>query len=268
MSAQRCALVLVAGAMAITLAACGGGGSTPTAGSAPSTPRAANRGPAAPPGVFGTAAAVNPTSIEVQNQSSQVTVNFTASTTFTQTLPAAQSDVTVGACVSVISPSGGARATALTARTVTIDQPTSSGTCAAPGGFGAGGGGRDANPSRQPRPSGTNGPGGGANFGRAFGSVTAVTATGFTVHGVARGANPAIDTVVTVTSSTTYTKTASATSAALAVGDCIAALGPADDTGAVTAKSIGISKPGPNGCNAGFGGRRGGNGSGNGGGNG
>ena len=91
MSAQRSALVLVAGALALTLAACGGGGSSPAAAPGPSAARPANRGPAAPPGAFGTAAAVNATSIEVQSRSDQVTVNFTASTTFTQTVPAAQS---------------------------------------------------------------------------------------------------------------------------------------------------------------------------------
>jgi uncharacterized membrane protein len=101
--------------------------------------------------------------------------------------------------------------------------------------------------------------------------VTAVSATGFTVHSAARGQTAATDTTVTVNATTTYSKVESATSSALAVGQCIAAVGSTDDTGAVTAKTIGISKAGPNGCTQGFGGRgaggRGGNG-GNGGGNG
>jgi uncharacterized membrane protein len=205
---------------------------------------------------------VSASSVEVQNpQNGQVTVNFNASTTFTNTVSATLADVTVGSCVSVTSATGGARATNLTARTVMITTAGANG-CAA-GGFGGGGGfvggggaSRTPNPSRQPRPSGA--PGAPGNFGRAFGSVTALSANGFTVHGMARGSNPAIDTTVTVNSTTTYTKSASATSSALAVGECIAALGPADDTGAVTARTIVISKAGPNGCVAGF--RRGGGG--------
>jgi uncharacterized membrane protein len=84
------------------------------------------------------------------------------------------------------------------------------------------------------------------------------------VHSAARGQNAATDTTVTVDSSTTYSKVESATSSALAVGDCIAAVGATDDTGAVTAKTIGISKPGPNGCSTGFGRRGGGAGGSNG----
>jgi uncharacterized membrane protein len=92
------------------------------------------------------------------------------------------------------------------------------------------------------------------------------------VHSAARGQTAATDTTVTVNSSTTYSKVESATSSALAVGECIAAVGATDDTGAVTAKTIGISKAGANGCTQGLAGRgaggRGGNGGGTGGGNG
>ena len=100
------------------------------------------------------------------------------------------------------------------------------------------------------RPSGANGAG---SFGRAFGSVTAVSTTGFTVKGIARGTTPAVTTTVTVNAATTYTESAKATSSALVVGDCIVALGASDDTGAVSAKSINISKAGSNGCAGGFG---------------
>lgn len=256
-------LALTIGALALTLAACGGG-TTSAAGAPTSTPQAAPSRPNTPPGTFGTAAAVTGSSIEVQNpQSGQVTVNFNSATKWTNSLPATLADVKAGECVTVTSNSGGAQATALTAQTVTIAPSTSSG-CA--GAFGGGfGGGRQGGgtPSRQPRPSGTPRAG---NFGRAAGSVSAVSATGFTVQGVARGSNPAVTTTVTVTSSTTYTKVASATSSAVAVGDCVAATGTTDDTGAVTAKTILVSKPGKNGCTTGFGGRgfRGGNGGSNG----
>jgi hypothetical protein len=279
----RSGLALIAGALAVGLIACGGG-STPAASTntaSPSTSKAA--GPQTPPGAFGTAAAVNATSLEVQNPSSgQVTVNFNSDTTFSNTVSGTLADVTVGSCVTVASTATGstrpAPGTPITARTVNITQPSASG-CTAGGRGGAGGGtggGAGASgtnrPSGSPRPSGANGAGGNVG-GFAFGSVTAISATGFTVHSAARGQTAATDTTVTVTSSTTYTKVESATSSALAVGDCIAAVGSTDDTGAVTAKTIGISKAGPSGCSTGFGGgggfgRRGGNGGGTGGSNG
>ncbi|HEX3780365.1 MAG TPA: DUF5666 domain-containing protein [Pseudonocardiaceae bacterium] len=274
----RSGLALIAGALAVGLIACGGGTSTPSA-SPSSAPPTSSRpaAPAAPPGAFGTAAAVNPTSLEVQNPSTgQVTVNFSSSTTFSNTVSGTLADVTVGSCVTATSTaaagsSAPAAGSPITARAVTITTPGANG-CTA-GGFGGGAGGfggrggaggaggtsRPNRPSGSARPSGANGAGRGNFAGRiAFGSVTAVTSTGFTVHSVARGSNPATDTTVTVTSSTTYSKVESADSSALAVGDCIAAVGATDDTGAVTAKTISISKPGPNGCSTGFGSGRGG----------
>jgi hypothetical protein len=290
-SLARPGLALLTGALALTLAACGGGSTTPAASSPTSTHAARPSGANTPPGTFGTAAAVAATSLEVQNQQSgQVTVNFTAATKFTNTVTSTLAAVKVGTCVSVTSTSGGMQAKTLTATSVAITAAGAKG-CTEGGfgggaGAGAGGGGgfggrpgggaggaggasRQPNPSRQPRPSGANGPGGAGNFGRAFGAVSAVSATGFTVHGVARGSTPATDTVVTVTPTTSYTQSGSATSKALAVGQCIAAIGKADDTGAVAATTIAISKAGPNGCTAGFGGGRGGfGGRGNGGGQG
>jgi hypothetical protein len=252
----RPGLLLATAGLALTVAACGT--STPTAAPPTSKPAApAVRAQAqTPPGAFGTAAAVSATSIEVQSrQEGQVTVKFTGSTTFTDTVKASLADVRPGQCVVVTSRSGGKQPTKLTARTVAISRATTTG-CAA--GFGD----RAGDPSRRPRPTGTP-----ATFGRAFGKVTAVSANGFTVQDVAGGST----TAVTVNASTTYTKTATATASALAVGDCIAALGPADDTGAVTAKTIAVSEPdGTTGCDGGFAGRgRGGfRGNGNGGGEG
>jgi hypothetical protein len=261
----RPGLVLATGVLAVTLAACGGN-STPAAAPTTTPAQRPAAGPTTPPGAFGTAAAVSATSLEVQSrQSGQVTVKFTSATKFTNTIKASLADVKVGDCVTVTAASGGAQATKLTARTVGISAATSSG-CTVAGGFGGGAGGGfrggasgAPRPSRQPRPSGAQRPTG--NFGRAFGSVSAVSQTGFTVKGVARGSTPAVTTAVTVDTSTTYTETAGSTSHVLAVGDCVAALGASDDTGAVTAKSISVSKPGSSGCTT-FGGAGGGAGGG------
>ncbi|HJP74768.1 MAG TPA: DUF5666 domain-containing protein [Pseudonocardiaceae bacterium] len=272
----RSGLALIAGALAVGLIACGGG-TAPEATNSAAPPATKPTVAQAPPGAFGTAAAVSASSLEVQNPSTgQVTVNFSSSTTFSNTVSGTLADVTAGSCVTVSSTATGttrpAPGTPITARTVTITTPGPNGCTAGAGGFRGGNGTRPSGsprPSGSARPSGTNGKGGGNFGGFAFGSVSAVTSTGFTVHGVARGQTPATDTTVTVNSSTTYSKVESATSSALAVGDCVAAVGSTDDTGAVTAKSIAISKPGPNGCSQGFGGGRfRGNGGGTGGGNG
>jgi hypothetical protein len=254
-------VLVVTGVLALVVAACSSGGGSSTAAPPAAQPTRQAAGQQTPPGAFGTAAAVSATSIEVQSrQNGQVTVKFTGKTKFTDTATATLKDVKVGECVTVTALSGGAQATKLTARTVGITPATSTGCTAGGfgGAFGRGGGGDFTgrpNASSRPRPSGTNrNRPGGANFGRAFGSVTAVSATGFTVKGVARGNNPAVTTAVTVNASTTYTRTAAATPSALAIGVCIAALGPSDDTGAVSATTIGVSKPGNDGCAGGFGG--------------
>jgi hypothetical protein len=98
-------------------------------------------------------------------------------------------------------------------------------------------------------------------FAGAFGTVASESAPSFVVQRTGRnGANTT--TTVNTDSSTTFTKVVSAGQSALAVGQCVAAVGPADQTGAVTANSITIRPPGPNGC---FTGNRGGQGGGNGG---
>jgi hypothetical protein len=234
----RHAVIAGTGALVLLLAACGG--SSDQTSAAPQSV-APSRGQRAPQGAFGTIAAVTASNVEVQNpQNGQVTVNFNSSTTFADTNQAALQDVTVGVCVTVTSASSTSAGQPVAARTVEISQPTGN-TCQR-GGFGQGSG--SANPSRQRRPGGqrNGGPRG------AMGSVTAVNGSTFTVHETNPGNSAPMDTTVTVDPSTTYTKTVAADVHALAVGKCAVALGPADDTGAVTARSITISAPGPNGC--------------------
>ncbi|HKN96617.1 MAG TPA: DUF5666 domain-containing protein [Pseudonocardiaceae bacterium] len=263
-------VLVVTGVVALVVAACGSGGGTPTAAPSAAQPTRQAVVPQTPPGAFGTAAAVSATSIEVQSrQNGQVTVKFNGDTKFTDTVAATSKDVKVGECVTVTASSGGARPAKLTARTVAITPATSTGCTLGPfrGAAGRGGGDFPGRSSSRARPPGTSR--NGNNFGRAFGSVTAVNATGFTVQNAARGKNPAFTTTVMVNASTTYTRTVAATSSALAVGVCVAAVGPSDDTGAVTATAISVSKPGDNGCAGVFGGggfRGNGNGGGEGGG--
>ncbi|GHF86904.1 hypothetical protein FHX82_004531 [Amycolatopsis bartoniae] len=256
---RRSLLIVAGGALALTLAACGSSDSGTTAAAPAGQTQAsgaagANRGPAA----SGTVAQVGGSTIEVQNQTDgQVTVNFSGSTTFTDRVAATLADVTTGSCV-VVNGTG----TPVAAKSVQISAPVN-GACN--GGFGGGGGMRPQNGSGSaaPRPSGTNNPGRGG-FGGAFGKVTAVSGTGFTVEQDNRQTGATTSVQVTVDATTTYTKSQSADASALKVGECVTATGKADDTGAVTAQTISISQAGANGCTTGFGGNRGQNGGGNG----
>ncbi|HUY62134.1 MAG TPA: hypothetical protein VMW49_09680 [Candidatus Dormibacteraeota bacterium] len=62
---------------------------------------------------------------------------------------------------------------------------------------------------------------------------------------------PGGQTTVRVTSTTKITQTVKADLGAIATGDCLRARGPADATGAITARTVAISPAGPNGCRAG-----------------
>jgi Domain of unknown function (DUF5666) len=240
------------GALGLALAACGGS-STPDA-----APSAANANPG-PPGATGTIATVAATSFEVQNaRSGQVTVDFSGSTTITKTVQGSASDVAVGDCVTVAPDmaNGNAPGTAaepVAAAAVTISPAAAQG-CRPGAGFAAGngrngGGGADmgARPSGGAQPSAANGAGGGRRGRGTFGTVSAVSANGFTLQETSGTAT------VTTSSSTMFLKTQTADKAALVVGQCATAVGQADDSGTVTATAISVRAPGPNGCVAGAG---------------
>ena len=269
----------LAGVDIVVLAATACGRSGSTAAPATATPAAANgsptpsTAPSAFPGVVGTAAAVSGTSLEVQNPTSgQVTVTFTATTPISNTVTVTSKDVTVGSCVTVVgTPSAaGSAARSVAATSVTISTPVN-GNCTGAGGFGGGGFGGFGRPggtaspnpsfSPRPRPTGSRGPFGNGAFGGANGKVTSVSASGFVVQGRTRAAatGTATGTTVTVTTAaaTKYLKVVTATSSALKVGQCITAVGTPNSIGAIAARSIRISQPGPTGCVTGFGGRGG-----------
>jgi len=76
-------------------------GSTTTTAPKSTTPGAGSSPPRTIPGTSGTIAAINGTSLEVQNPTTgQTTVTYTANTTFRQTTTTTASAVTVGSCVS------------------------------------------------------------------------------------------------------------------------------------------------------------------------
>lgn len=285
-AAACCAVLLVA--------ACGGG--TSATGNAAATPTTAATGSGANggaggmrafPGATGLLAQITGTTLQVQGTDAQTAVTYSSGTTFTNTVAAKSSDVKVGACVQARSarPAGGggatptaaprAAGTPIVAATVEISAAVS-GKCSAGGGFRLPGGrppgAADAptGPAGVPNPGRTRGQGGAGFAGMgAFGKVTAVSSTGFTLEsiraqdGTATTGAPTTEAVQTP-AGTIFTRTGTATAKALAVGLCVTALGKADDTGSIAATSI-ILRPAENGsCSSGFGGGFGGRGPGGG----
>ncbi len=244
-------------ASSLAMAACGGGSSGSTTATVSTQNPGASPAPAGPPGVTGTAAAVTGSAIQVQNPSvGQVTVNFTGSTTFTQTEQTTVSSLNVGDCV-LVTGAPGTTATdgEITAQNVMISKPETTG-CTGNGGFGSGfgGGARPSgapDPSTSPRPRRSPNADATARPSAAFGTVTSKSDSTFAVQTTARDGSTPTTRTVTTSTSTVYDQTVPASSSALKVGECVTAVGPADSTGAVTATSISIRQPGPNGCTGG-----------------
>lgn len=152
------------------------------------------------PGAFGKVAAIAGTSMEVQSTTTgQTTVDWTSSTTFAQTATVSLSSIAVGDCVTV---TGKTSKKTVTASSVSVSQPPSSGTCTGsnvggPGGFGPGAtrpagnftppSGRSGSFARRFSGkgfAGGHGFSGLADFGFASGKVTAVGSSSLTLDGV------------------------------------------------------------------------------------
>jgi hypothetical protein len=212
-----------------------------------------------------------------------VTVNWSASTAFTQTVALSVSSVAVGDCVTV---TGTSSKQTITARSVSISQAVS-GKCTA-GAFGGGRGGsgfpggggfrRGGGSFRPPTTGSANGSGapsrnggfpGLRNVGFASGKVTAMTPENLVVSGISSSALrkpvakahkagkpvPSIKPTtvrITLQSTTTYSAMQTAGASNLAVGDCITAAGPTTSTGAVNASTVRITSTGGKSCTGGF----------------
>jgi hypothetical protein len=169
---------------------------------------AATATPNRPTGASGSVAALNGSSMEVQNPNSgQTTVSWTTTTRFSKTATEAVSALAVGDCVSVTGKSTNKSKTTIAARSITVTAPAANALCTGPGARAAGGSsngppagfqfrtgngsvggsGQGANGSRPRFPEG----GSGANNFRkqlaslsvAAGKVTAVTGSTVTISG-------------------------------------------------------------------------------------
>ncbi|MGH3684488.1 MAG: DUF5666 domain-containing protein [Pseudonocardiaceae bacterium] len=221
---SRCLSLGLVAAVTVAVSACGNAG-TSTAGQT-AEPSSSPEAPAGPAGASGTVAAVTAANLQVQNpRTGQLTVTFTPSTAFTKTVPATAADLVAGNCALALGAPqpAGDPVGPLTATSVLISPAATDGGCAGRG-------------------RGRGGP--------AAGKITSISGTGFVVQ---LGTSTATRTITT-TATTTFTKTVPTDHSALAVGECVTAVGPSDDTGTVTASSISIRQPGPNGCQGGLGG--------------
>lgn len=226
----------------------------------------------------GSVAAISGTSMEVQSPSAgQTAVDWTSSTTFSQIVNETASSVTVGDCVTVTGTPSKKSKTKLTARSISISQPSSSGKCTtgSNGAGGAGGAPRGSGGFRGGNGGPPGGAGGGASGGKSFagggiaianGKVTAVKGTSVSVSGTlfdlgtaakSGAKKPSSKTQklkITTAATTTYSTAQSISSSALAVGDCVSAIGQTGSTGDVTATTVSITSTGGQTCSSGFGG--------------
>lgn len=248
------------------LSACGG---SSKASSAQTTTTVVNAGArrfsgGGLPGASGTVAAIDASSMEVQNpQTGQVTVKWTPSTVFTKTVDMAASSITAGECVTVIGTTSGGH---LTARSVMISQATAAGSCTGrfgPRRSGQGGFPTGSSPNFRARGSTPRSvPSALANLGLVNGKVTSVSGESMLVYGISSsgfarrgsaGSTPptsvaATSITVGLSSSTTYSETQAAAAGDLAVNDCVTANGTSDSTGAITARSVRITSTGGHSC--------------------
>jgi len=252
------ALVVGAG---LTLAGCSSGSAStgpagsavPTTSATSATGQGAGRGAGRVPGVNGLIAAVTGTTMQVQGNNQQTAVSWSATTTFSRSAPASAADVTPGSCVVVrasgAGPDGetgmattpGAADGGVTAASVEITAPSAGG-CAS------------AAPSGVPAAAATTGPRTGrAGFGAA-GTVASVQGASFTVQPSSPGGSatsgPVRPVTVLTTGSTSYTKAVPASASDVRVGECVTAVGPADETGSVTAASLTLRAAVNGGCGA------------------
>lgn len=279
-------LSITALAAAVTLGGCAASSpAAPVGASATTTGSGAGQGKGGTgriPGTSGLIAAVSGSTMQVQGNNEQTAVSWSGTTTFTKTVPGVAADIVVGSCVVVRDAGAAPGATAgpssssapTTASDVQISQPVG-GRCTATG-FSApgagGGGGRGSRPTGTntlpPATSGTPGggrPKGGGTAGAegraggrgaaglgVVGTVTAVNGSSLTVRREVRQngtttATSSKDVSVTTTSATTYAKVVQAAGPDVTVGQCVTAMGKADETGAVAATSIAL-RPAANGA--------------------
>jgi hypothetical protein len=231
-------LVAVAG---LAVAACGSGASAAKSSPSP-TP---DRGAQGRNGAAGQLVQVNGQTLILTGATGDVTVMYTATTTFTRTSNAVLADIIPGTCIVATGQKDSAGA--LTASAVRVTPKSASGCGAGQPGPNPGAG---PGAGATPRPTPSNQPAQPA-MAVVAGEVKSAVGVSITVHTAGGG-----DQTITVPTIATVTKTSAASSADLRTGECLRANGQQDAAGEVLATSITITPAGPSGtCAMGTGGR-------------
>lgn len=228
------------------------------------------------PGAAGLIAAVQGDTLQVQGNSQQTAVTYSSTTRITKQTPTTASALSVGACV-MARPARPASGTG--SPTPVAPSPTSStssgagqsisvagGTvqimpAGAAGGSGCSFGGRSGRPSTAPTTdagaaqAGGQGRPGMGGFG-AVGNVASIGASSFTVTPMGPGGSSGDNSgpvMVSYDGTTRFLTTAPGKAADVTIGECVRAMGKADDTGAISATSLALSPAVDGACS--FGGR-------------
>jgi hypothetical protein len=240
-------IFMIAGATALSVAACGTPNNTkPSTSASPassasmptSSPSASAKGSKSKEWVYGLISSVSDNAVQVTRETGTATVDFTPSTKISEVTSAQLTDVTTGSCVRArpTSESTPAASGAITAQSVNISQAVD-GKCPQPKAL-AGASTTTAPPA--PPPGGPEAPR------PVLGAVASVAGNTIVVTTTDANGNPS-QTNVTVTDTTKYTKKAPADTKALTQGKCISARGTKDDSGTLQATKI-VVRPADNGA--------------------
>ncbi len=237
------ASILIPAAAAVLLAACGGGAAKASSSTTHPSPGASARAGFGGNAVGGKLTQLNGAQLVLSAQTGDVDVTYDGSTRVQRTSAGTLAQAVTGTCVNITGQKDASGAVAATTMTLMLNM---NGVCTQPSpGPGGGGGG--------PGP-GTGRAGGAApNLAFVRGKITAAQGQALTVLD-ASGAPVAVN----VSDSTRITRTESATTSQLAVGQCILANGQKDASGAVLARQLSIVEAATNGCPTGGGGPGGG----------
>jgi Domain of unknown function (DUF5666) len=219
----RLAILAVAGATALSVAACGTSNKQNAAPSA--SPTSSSSAPAkGKKQVAGAIASVSGSTIQVTQQTGSATVDFTPSTKVTEVTPAQLTDVTAGNCVSVQPTRESAEAGgAITAQSVRI-RPAVDGKCPQP---------------KQPaRGSATTAPSAPSPTTPVKNRIIEGTVASVAGDTITVTTTNAAQMNMTVTDGTKYTKQATTDAQAIAQGKCITARGTTGSGGALQATTI------------------------------
>lgn len=229
----RPTLLVIAGAVVLSGAACGGSGDKPAASSPGPASTTVTRHAGGQDRAGGLISSVSGHTVQVTNPVGSADIDFNTMTKLTEVQPAELSDVVVGSCVSVLATADAASSDQVTAQLVLISTAEDN-KCAV-----------DTPPGTAPPPGIPQGPPPGAPEGpppfggpSVQGAVASVNGSTIVVANTDPSGASEIQTNVTVTADTAYDKRQPTEATAIITGKCADARGTKDASGALQATKI------------------------------